>query len=108
MLVGLFFLDRAAAADGTDRRRSTFLNAHARLQLFNGRSDPAGREEQFERFYLLLADASARPPSVQAFAVGDPDHPVPLAALLDDLLRQVAQRNPDFYDFIDGWLVRAG
>ncbi len=70
VLAGLFFLDSEAANDGTEKRRSTFLNAHARLQLFTGRNDPADREEQFERFYLILLDsartgprpASAAPP----------------------------------------------
>lgn len=58
VLAGFFFLDSEAANDGTDKRRSTFLNAHARLQLFTGRNDPADREEQFERFYLILLDSA--------------------------------------------------
>jgi hypothetical protein len=52
-------LDKGAETDNVHeglsrRRRSTFHNAHARLRLFTGRSDPAGRDEQYERFYLLL------------------------------------------------------
>lgn len=107
VLAGFFFLDKGAKTDGTTKRRSTLLNAHMRLQLFNGRSDPAGREEQFERFYLLVLDASPDAVDIEAFNVGDPENPVPLEKILDDLLRLVAQRNPDFYEFNDGVLERA-
>ncbi|SFR93504.1 hypothetical protein SAMN05428960_3514 [Mitsuaria sp. PDC51] len=107
VLAGFFFLDHGAEHDGTLQRRSTFLNAHARLQLFSGRSDPAGREEQFERFYLILLDASPMNVGLRAFAVGAPKEEVPLSDVLDDLLKLVAQRNPDFYEFDDGKLKRA-
>lgn len=107
VLAALFFLDVGAASDGTDKRRSTFLNAHCRLQLFTGRNDPAGREEQFERFYLLLLDVSPKSATVTAYSVGDPDNPVQLSKIIDDLLRIVSQRNPDFYEYLDGQLVRA-
>ena len=107
VLAALFFLDAGAAKDGTEKRRSTFLNAHSRLQLFTGRNDPAGREEQFERFYLLLLDASPKSANVTAYSVGDSDIPVPLSKIIDDLLRMVSQRNPDFYEYLDGRLVRA-
>ena len=105
VLAGLFFLDSEAAADGTDKRRSTFLNAHARLQLFTGRNDPAGREEQFERFYLILLDSARL--TLRAFQVGAPDRELALAEVLDDLLGLVAQRNPDFYELRDGRLIPA-
>ncbi len=105
VLAGLFFLDSEAANDGTDKRRSTFLNAHARLQLFTGRNDPAGREEQFERFYLILLDSAQ--PSLRAFHVGAPDRELALADMLADLLGLVAQRNPDFYELRDGRLIPA-
>ena len=58
VLMGLLFLDKDARTDGTSKRRSTFDNAFPRLRLFTGRSDPAGRDEQFERLYLLLVDAN--------------------------------------------------
>lgn len=105
VLAGLFFLDSEAASDGTDKRRSTFLNAHARLQLFTGRNDPAGREEQFERFYLILLDSAQL--TLRAFQVGAPDRELALADMLDDLLSLVAQRNPDFYELRDGRLIPA-
>jgi hypothetical protein len=107
VLAGFFFLDKDAAHDATTKRRSTFINAHARLQLFTGRNDPAGREEQFERFYLILLDASPMAVSLRAFAVGDPENEVPLSDIIDDVLKMAAQRNPDFYEFVDGNLVRA-
>ncbi len=107
VLCGLFFLDKGAASDNTSRRRSTFLNAHARLQLFTNRDDPAGREEQFERFYLLLLDASPKSVGIAAYRVGEPTKGVTLNALVDDLLQFVAKRNPDFYEFDKGELQRA-
>jgi len=107
VLAGFFFLDKGAASDGTEKRRSTFINAHSRLQLFTGRGDPAGREEQFERFYLLLLTASPDAVDIQCFKVGDPDVSVPLSDVLDDLLCLVTQRNPDFYELRDGNIAKA-
>ena len=107
VLAGFFFLDKDSANDGTAKRRSTFTNAHSRLQLFTGRADPAGREEQFERFYLILLDASPTDVSLRPFAVGAPDTEVTFSDIVDDLLKLVAQRNPDFYEFIDGNLRKA-
>jgi hypothetical protein len=107
VLAGFFFLDKEAENDGTSQRRSTLTNAHARLQLFKGRNDPAGREEQFERFYLILLDASPTTVTLRAFAVGEPAKVVPMSDVIDDMLKLVSQRNPDFYEFVDGNLVRA-
>lgn len=107
VLTGFFFLDKDAENDETTKRRSTFLNAHSRLQLFTGRNDPAGREEQFERFYLILLDATPIAVTLRAFPVGQPENEVPLGDIIDDILRLVAQRNPDFYEFVDGKLVKA-
>lgn len=102
VLGGLFFLDAGAASDGTGRRKSTFENAHARFRLFSGRDDPAGRDEQFETFHLILLD----PEGLRAYAVGRPDLPVPMEAVLDGLVERVAIRNPDFYEYVDGALER--
>ncbi len=107
VLAGFFFLDKGAASDDTSKRRSTFVNAHGRLQLFTGRSDPAGREEQFERFYVLLLEASPTQVEVACYPVGEPESPIPISDALDDLLQLTALRNPDFYEFSAGTLVRA-
>lgn len=58
VVAGLMFLDKDARTDETKKRRSTFDNAFPRLRLFTGRQDPAGRDEQFERLYLVLVDAN--------------------------------------------------
>jgi hypothetical protein len=105
VLGGLFFLDRGAAADATDRRRSTFLNAHSRLRLFTGRDDPGGRDEQYERLYIVLVEASSSHARFDASLVGEPGTPVPMSRALDELLMVTAIRNPDFYEFSDGNLV---
>lgn len=107
VLAAFFFLDKDGESDGTKKRRSTFVNAHSRLQLFTGRNDPAGREEQFERFYLILLHASPDSVTLRPFAVGDGLTQLSIDEMLDDLLKLVAQRNPDFYEFIEGQLQRA-
>lgn len=113
VLAGFFFLDKGAETDdtkkpdGSQKRRSTLDNAHMRLKLFTGRDDPAGREEQFERFYLMLIDASPQQASVRAFAVGAPSKELPLDDIFNDLLKLVAERNPDFYEYFEGSLRRA-
>ncbi len=106
VLAGLFFLDKDAENDATDRRKSTFANAHQRLKLFTGRDDPAGRDEQFERFYLILLDASSQHAKVRAYAVGDASAAVPMSDVIDDLIELVAIRNPDFYEVENGQLVK--
>ena len=94
VLAGLFFLDSEAANDGTDKRRSTFLNAHARLQLFTGRNDPADREEQFERFYLILLDSARM--GIPVPAVQPPLRPPPsLSAPTDDLFASAPLEEAD-------------
>jgi hypothetical protein len=107
VLAGFIFLDRGAAFDSTDRRRSTFANAHHRLKLFTRRPDPSGRDEQYERMYLFLLEGDPERPVFSVHEVGRPDEPLELGAVFDDLLRLVADRNPDFYEFEDGRLVRA-
>jgi hypothetical protein len=107
VLAGFFFLDQAAAHDGTKKRRSTFLNAHSRLQLFTGRNDPAGREEQFERFYIILLEASPEHVYLHPYAVGNPENQLTISDILEDLLTLVAQRNPDFYECVEGHLRKA-
>jgi hypothetical protein len=107
ILAGFFFLDKDAAHDGTGKRHSTFLNAHKRLKLFTGRNDPAGRDDQFERLYLVLLDANPFQPQCQAFNVGTPESAVALDEVFSELVAQIAERNPDFYQAEGGRLVRA-
>ena len=102
VLGGFFFLDAAAEHDGTNRRRSTFLNAHSRLGLFTGRDDPGGRDEQYERLYIVLLDASALHANFRMFCVGDPVNTCSVEQAIDDLLRATVTRNPDFYEYRDG------
>jgi hypothetical protein len=98
VLGGFFFLDEGAEADATGRRRSTFENAHQRLRLFTGRRDPAGRDEQYERLYVVLVDANRFKPRVEAYQAGQTKTSTPFGAIFDDLIDLVAERNPDFYE----------
>lgn len=106
VLGGFMLLDRGAAADGSNRRSSTFLNTHKRLRLFTGRIDSAGRDEQYEHLYVALVDATPFAAGVQLFRAGDSEHEVQLDDAFDELLALVAQRNPDFYEFEGGRLRR--
>jgi hypothetical protein len=107
VLAGFLFLDRGAADDGTAQRRSTFLNAHSRLRLFDGRNDPAGRDEQYERLYVGLLDANPEAAWWELYRVGAPTVPVSLEEAFDDLVELVGERNPDFYEAADGQLRSA-
>jgi hypothetical protein len=104
VLVGLLFLDKGAAEDGTEKRLDTFENAHNRLRLFTGRTDPAGRDEQYEHLYILLLDAT--PPftaALSAYEAGKKDA-IRLEAVFDEIVRLVAERNSDFYEYFEGHL----
>ena len=100
VLGGFLFLDIGAANDASDQRSSTFRNAHRAFRIFTGRSDPAGRDEQYERFYLALVDASTSQPTVQFTHAGEPDRAITLDLALDTLLRPIADRDPDFYAIV--------
>ena len=95
---GFFFLDVGAASDHTARRRSTFENVFPRFRLFTGRADPAARDEQFERLYVLQVDSNPFAPSVICHEVNSPDAPVALDVVFDDLVDLTAERNFDMYE----------
>ena len=102
------FLDKDAERDATKKRRSTFLNAHDRFRLFTGRSDPAGRDEQYEQLYIALMDANPFTPTVRSFLAGHSETEVPIAEALDKLVAAVAERNPDFYECVNGKIRSVG
>ncbi|MFL5481251.1 MAG: hypothetical protein ACJ8AK_03610 [Gemmatimonadaceae bacterium] len=106
VLAAFMFFDKGAETDGTAKRRPTFINAHSRLRLFTDRNDPAGRDEQFERLYLFLMGASPFAASVATYKVGDATKTVSLTEVFDDLVQQVADRNPDFYECVNGKLIK--
>lgn len=106
VLGGFFILDKDAALDATTRRRSTFENAHQRLKLFTRRDDPAGRDEQYERLWIMLLNANQFNPSFAIYAVPDFTNPVSLNSAFDELVATVPDRNPDFYEHNSGSLRR--
>jgi len=106
VLAGYFILDKGATTDGTGRRHSTFHNAHNRLRLFTDRDDPAGRDEQYEKLFIVVLDANPFAPQYDVYAVGDPQNKVTLESTLDDLLVLLAERNPDFYEYDNGALTK--
>ena len=102
VLSAFLFLDKDSRHDGTARRRSTFDNAFPRLRLFTGRQDPSGRDEQYERLYLLLVDANKFAPSLECFHVSDATTSVALDDVFTELVDLVAERNFDLYEAVDG------
>ena len=94
VLAGLLILDHQAAQDHTQTRRSTFENAHSRFRLFAGRDDPADRDEQFERLWLMLVHANPFQPQSTVYNVGDHTNTLNLGDAFDDLIGLVATRNP--------------
>lgn len=112
VLAAFFFLDAGAetdniAADGTPKNRnSTFENAFPRLRLFTGRDDPAGREEQFEKFYVFLLDSNPSAPTIRAFEVNDGNTEVDLDQALVEMIRVVGERNFDLYDGAEGRITK--
>lgn len=107
VLAGFLFLDHNAAEDHTPRRKSTFQNAFPRLRLFTRRPDPAGREEQYERLFLLLVDSNQFAPQITCFEVNDDTTPVDLAAAFDDIVTLLAERNFDLYETPGDGTIRA-
>ena len=107
VLVGLFVFDKGAASDDTARRRSTFENAHRGLRLFTGRDDPAGRDEQYERFYVGLTEATSQASEISFSAAGEPRVRLDMDAVLDEILDIVVERNSDRYQILGGQLARA-
>lgn len=107
VLSGWLFLDIGALGDGTLRRKSTFENVFPRFRLFTGRVDPAGREEQFERLFVLLLDANKFQPSITCYEVDDPSNPVPIDQALTELVHMTAERNFDLYEAADGHIRRS-
>lgn len=112
VLAAFLFFDAGAETDDVTldgrqkKRRSTFRNAFPRLRLFTGRNDPAGREEQFEKFYIFLLDSNPFQPSIRAFEVNDPEKEVDLDEALSEMLALVGERNFDLYDGTDGRITK--
>ncbi len=100
------FLDKDARHDGTDRRPSTVENAFPRLRLLTGRQDLAGRDEQYERLYLLLVDATPFGARYECFAADDPSKQISLECALDEIVELVAERNFDTYLAEEGMIRR--
>lgn len=104
VLAGFFFFDQGAEKDGTNSRRSTVDNAHDAFKLFTGRPDPAAREEQFEKFYIVVHNAENEPPTATFYRAGAAAQSVSLESIFDEIIVLLAERNADFYEAVDGQL----
>lgn len=108
VLAAFFFFDIGAETDNlkvdglAKNRKSTFENAFHRLRLFTGREDPAGRDEQFEKFFLFLLDSDQANPSIRMYEANDPVNQVDPDEALDEMMFLVGERNFDLYEELDG------
>ncbi|MES2522656.1 MAG: hypothetical protein V4617_08170 [Gemmatimonadota bacterium] len=107
VLCGLLVFDEGATLDATPRRRSTFLNAHEQFRLFDGRTDPEGRDERFEHLCIGTVNATPFHAALSLYRVGRPDTPVPLEQFIDGLVHSVAARNADTHQMVGNRLRRA-
>ena len=89
--VGSCSSDKGADEDDSKLRASTFRNAHRAFRIFTGRGDPTGRDEQYERLYLALVDASPFQSTVRLTLAGNPAGDVTLDSAIDELLRLVVE-----------------
>jgi hypothetical protein len=106
VLSGWLFLDAQAADDYTDRRKSTFENVFPRFRLFTGRQEPTGREDQFERLYVLLVDPNPFSPRIDCYHVADQTQKVDIGQALNEQVELVGERNFDLYETADGKIRR--
>ncbi|HEY3313698.1 MAG TPA: hypothetical protein VGL40_00215 [Bacillota bacterium] len=104
VLGGLLFLHCGAEKDQGKERQSTLDNAHDRFRLFTRRQDPGDREEQLERMWL--ASYSDDPAVAVLYEAGKPGEPILWNTARDELLRMVAERNPDHLVYASGNLTR--
>lgn len=93
VLAARLIFDVGAERDGTERRKSTFLTAGPRLRLFTGRQDPAGCDEQYEQFYVLLADLNDTAPSIRAYEANHLTQGVQLEDAFNTLVALIGERN---------------
>jgi hypothetical protein len=56
---------------------------------------------------VVLVEASPSTPWFEVYRVGDPKAPVSLGEAFAELLEIVVERNPDFYEVVDGKLEKA-
>jgi hypothetical protein len=106
VLGGFLILDAGAATDQTGRRKSTLDNARYHLRLFRGRRDPAGRDEQYEEIFVSLFGSDPASPSLTTFGGPELSSEISIDDAITSLLERLVERNSDFYEVVDGRLIR--
>jgi hypothetical protein len=106
VIFGVLAFPEEAGHDDTDRRDSTFSNAHYSFKLFTGRNDIEGNEEQYEGLFIALHNSNQFAPSMQFFEAGDPENPLTASEVFDRLVSFVAARNADLYSYKSGKIVK--
>lgn len=102
---GLFLLYDDAERDNVGQARvSTFDRAHQVFKIFNRRLGHRNEEAKFE--YLAVGLYRSNPPRYRLFEAGEPGKPISFDAFLDELLRVVAERNPEGFIFQKGQLLK--
>jgi hypothetical protein len=104
VLGGIFLFDERAATDSL-AGKSTYARAHDALVAFAGRQDHAGADERIEALALGLISSAGK---VRLAWVGHRESEITVADFIDHVLKLVAYRNPDHFEYADGQLRRAG
>ena len=104
VLGGIFLFDARAAMDSPDGK-STYHRAHDALEAFAGRESHADADERIEALALGLISPDN---SVRLSWVGDAAQDITLEEFITYMLREVAARNADHFEFVDGKLRKAG
>lgn len=100
---GMFFLYQDAKRDNVGRARiSTFDRTHQVFKIFNRRLGHRNEESKFE--YLTIGLYRSNPARYRLYEAGNPDKAVSFESFLDELLRLVAERNPEGFVFHEGRL----
>jgi hypothetical protein len=74
------------------------------------RTDPAGRDEQYEHLYigLLRSGSSKTLPACRFYRVGETGAELRLDTIIEDCFQTIAIRNADMYTSVNGRLEPAG
>lgn len=102
---GLFFLYEDARQDNIGKARiSTFHRAHQVFKIFNRRNGHRNEESKFE--YLAIGLYNSKPAGYSLFEAGEPTKAITFNSFVNELLRLVAERNPEDFVFHEGKLLK--
>ncbi len=102
---GLFFLYQDAKKDNVGHARiSTFDRAHQVFKMFNRRVGTRNEDSKFE--YLAVGLYQSVPAKCTLYEAGQPNKPISFDFFIGELLRLVAERNPEEFVYHKGHIYK--